>query len=94
MSEAMDVFGEMLEEGVKPSAIAVNHMLAACARDAGDFWKHAKAIFEVRSGGGCSRYEPYSGEPQEHACNFFSSFRSGNISMTGSRRRYLLVVFV
>ncbi|CAN0337834.1 unnamed protein product [Hapterophycus canaliculatus] len=43
----MDLFGEMLEEGVKPNAIAVNSMLAACARDAGDFWKHAKAIFEV-----------------------------------------------
>ncbi|CAM9957871.1 unnamed protein product [Scytosiphon promiscuus] len=46
VSEALDLFGEMLEEEVKPSAIAVNHMLAACARDAGDFWKHAKAIFE------------------------------------------------
>lgn len=47
MSEALDVFGEMLEAGVKPNAIAVNELLAACARDAGDFWMHAKNIFEV-----------------------------------------------
>lgn len=47
MSEALELFGEMLEAGVKPNAIAVNSMLAACARDAGDYWMHAKTIFEV-----------------------------------------------
>ena len=47
MSEALELFGEMLEAGVKPNAIAVNSLLAACARDAGDYWMHAKTIFEV-----------------------------------------------
>ena len=49
MEEALHLFGEMLEIGEKPNAIAVNNMLAAFARDAPNFWKHAQAIFEVRS---------------------------------------------
>lgn len=47
VSEALDVFGEMLEDGGQPSAIMVNSVLAACARDPKSFWRHAKAIFEV-----------------------------------------------
>lgn len=50
VSEALDLFGEMLERGHKPNRIAVNSMLAACAKDAPTFWRHAKAIFEVGSG--------------------------------------------
>lgn len=49
VEEALKLFGEMLERGEKPNAIAVNSMLAAFARDAANFWKHAQAIFEVRS---------------------------------------------
>lgn len=49
VSEALDLFGEMLEAGVKPNAVAVNSMLAACARDASDFWMHANTIFEVNT---------------------------------------------
>ncbi|CAM9582526.1 unnamed protein product, partial [Laminaria digitata] len=46
VEEALKLFGEMLERGEKPNAIAVNSMLAAFARDAANFWKHAQAIFE------------------------------------------------
>lgn len=49
VEEALKLFGQMLERGEKPSAIAVNSMLAAFARNAPNFWKHAKAIFEVSS---------------------------------------------
>lgn len=49
MEEALKVFGDMLGRGEKPNAIAVNSMLAGFARDAPNFWKHAKAIFEVGS---------------------------------------------
>ncbi len=34
---------------MKPNAVAVNSMLAACARDASDFWMHANTLFEVWS---------------------------------------------
>lgn len=47
MSEALELFGEMLESGVQPNAIAINHMLSGCARDADKFWRHANTIFEV-----------------------------------------------
>lgn len=47
VSEALDLFGEMVERGETPNKIAVNHVLAACARDAPNFSRHAKAIFEV-----------------------------------------------
>ncbi|CAN0480727.1 unnamed protein product, partial [Ectocarpus sp. 12 AP-2014] len=46
MSEALELFGEMLESGVQPNAIAINHMLSGCARDAEKFWRHANTIFE------------------------------------------------
>ncbi|CAM9488583.1 unnamed protein product [Ectocarpus sp. 4 AP-2014] len=46
MSEALELFGEMLESGVRPNAIAINHMLSGCARDADKFWRHANIIFE------------------------------------------------
>eukprot|EP00752_Nemacystus_decipiens_P018709 g16773.t1 len=46
VAEAVEIFGEMLEAGVKPSAVAVNNMLAACARDPDDYWMHAKTMFE------------------------------------------------
>lgn len=52
MSEALELFGEMLESGVQPNAIAINHMLAGCARDAYKFWRHANTIFEVTLGRG------------------------------------------
>lgn len=48
MEDALSLFGEMLERGEKPNAIAVNSMLAAFARDAHNFWKHAMVIFEVK----------------------------------------------
>ncbi|CAM9355466.1 unnamed protein product [Ectocarpus fasciculatus] len=46
VSEALELFGEMLESGVKPTAISINHMLSGCARDADKFWRHANTIFE------------------------------------------------
>lgn len=47
VSETLEFFGEMLEAGVKPNAMTVNSVLAACARDAGDYWMHANSVFEV-----------------------------------------------
>ena len=47
VAEVLELVGEMLDAGVKPNAVAVNSVLAACARDPGDYWMHAKTIFEV-----------------------------------------------
>ncbi|CAM9719659.1 unnamed protein product [Pylaiella littoralis] len=46
VSEALDLFGEMLGAGEKPSAPAVNGVLAGCARDPKKFWRHAKLMVE------------------------------------------------
>ena len=48
VSEALDLLDEMVERGRKPDKVVVNNVLAACARDASNYWKHAKALFEVR----------------------------------------------
>lgn len=79
VSEALDLFGEMLEAGVKPNAIAVNSVLAACARDAGDFWMHAKAIFEV-----CS-------VPFRYICKLYGC-RKHSVALRSLRARVLCVV--
>ena len=47
MSETLELFGEMLEAGVKPDTFAVNYLLSAFARDARHYWTHAKTIYEV-----------------------------------------------
>lgn len=47
MSDALELVRHMVDRGEKPDEIAVNNVLAACARDATTYWEHAKALFEV-----------------------------------------------
>lgn len=47
VAEALDLLGDMVERGEKPNKNAINNVLAACARDAPVYWRHAKSVFEV-----------------------------------------------
>lgn len=47
MSDALELMRHMVDRGQKPDEIAVNNVLAACARDASTYWEHAKSLFEV-----------------------------------------------